>query len=134
VVAKLVIQRTVPACESQVQKNDQSCSGAMTPDGRRAKTLLARGACASAGFTPRVAFETADYAATASMVRHGFAIAVVPRLAWPADTHGVAGGPCAARAAATLARHILLAQRTGRTPALIAELRHHLTRSWPQQR
>jgi DNA-binding transcriptional LysR family regulator len=47
-------------------------------------------ACASAGFTPRVAFETADYAATASMVRHGFAIAVGPRLAWPADTHGVA--------------------------------------------
>jgi DNA-binding transcriptional LysR family regulator len=38
-------------------------------------------ACAGAGFTPRVAFETADYAATASMVRHGFAIAVVPRLA-----------------------------------------------------
>jgi len=47
-------------------------------------------ACARAGFTPQVAFETADYAATASMVRHGFAVAVVPRLAWPAGTHGVA--------------------------------------------
>ncbi|HEY3732285.1 MAG TPA: LysR substrate-binding domain-containing protein [Streptosporangiaceae bacterium] len=45
---------------------------------------------AGAGFTPHVAFETADDAATASLVRHGFAIAVVPRLAWPADTHGVA--------------------------------------------
>jgi len=33
-----------------------------------------------------------------------------------------------------LARHILLAQRTGRTPALIAELSRHLIRSWPSQR
>lgn len=35
VVAKLVIQRTVLACESQIQKNDQFCSGAMTRDGTR---------------------------------------------------------------------------------------------------
>jgi hypothetical protein len=31
-----------------------------------------------------------------------------------------------------LARRVLLAQRTGRTPALIAELRRHLIRSWPE--
>jgi DNA-binding transcriptional LysR family regulator len=49
-----------------------------TPDDPNRVALAS--ACASAGFTPRVAFETADYTATASMVRHGFAIAVVPRL------------------------------------------------------
>jgi len=94
----------------------------------------AASACARAGFTPQVAFETADYAAAASTVRHGFAIAVVPRLAWPADTRGVARLSLRGPGGAVLARHILLAQRTGRTPALIAELRHHLIRSWPHQR
>ena len=91
-------------------------------------------ACARAGFTPQVAFETADYAATASMVRHGFAVAVVPRLAWPAGTHGVARLSLRGEDGGILARHISLAQRTGRTPALITELRHHLIRSWPHQR
>jgi hypothetical protein len=41
VVAKLVIQRTVLACWSQVQKNDHPCSGAMTGGGTHAITLLA---------------------------------------------------------------------------------------------
>ena len=91
-------------------------------------------ACARAGFAPHVAFETADYAATASMVRHGFGIAIVPRLAWPADTHGVARLSLHAHGGGILARRILLAQRTGRTPALIAELCRHLIRSWPGQR
>jgi DNA-binding transcriptional LysR family regulator len=90
-------------------------------------------ACAGAGFTPRVAFETADYAATASLVRHGFAIAVVPRLAWPADNRGVARLSLRGPGGGILARRILLAQRTGRTPALVAELRRHLIRSWPQR-
>ena len=58
-------------------------------------------ACAGAGFAPHVAFETIDYAATASLVRHGFGIAVVPRLAWPAGTHGVARLSCACRAVAS---------------------------------
>jgi DNA-binding transcriptional LysR family regulator len=89
-------------------------------------------ACAGAGFTPRVAFETIDYVATASLVRHGFAIAVVPRLAWPADTGGLARLALRGPGGGILARHVLLAQRTGRTPALIAELRRHLIRSWPQ--
>jgi DNA-binding transcriptional LysR family regulator len=90
-------------------------------------------ACAGAGFAPHVAFETADYAATASLVRHGFAIAIVPRLAWPADTRGVDRLSLHVPDGGVLARHILLAQRTGRTPALIAELRHHLIRAWPHQ-
>jgi hypothetical protein len=37
VVAKLVIQRTVPAAESQVQKNDQSGNGVMLQGGARAR-------------------------------------------------------------------------------------------------
>jgi DNA-binding transcriptional LysR family regulator len=90
-------------------------------------------ACAGAGFAPHVAFETIDYAATASLVRHGFAIAVVPRLAWPADTNGVAQLSLRVQGGGILARQILLAQRTGRTPALIAELSRHLIRSWPNQ-
>ena len=87
--------------------------------------------CAGAGFAPRVAFETIDYAATANMVRHGFGIAVVPTLAWPAGTDGVARLSLRVPGGGTLARRILLAQRTGRTPALIAELSRHLIRSWP---
>ena len=102
-----------------------------TPDDPNRVALAS--ACAGAGFTPHVAFETVDYAATASMVRHGFAIAVVPRLAWPADTHGVARLSLHVQGGGILARHIMLAQRTGRTPALIAELRRHLIRSWPHQ-
>lgn len=90
-------------------------------------------ACAGAGFAPHVAFETIDYAATASLVRHGFGIAVVPRLAWPAGTHGVARLSLRVQGGGILARHILLAQRTGRTPALVAELCRHLIRSWPSQ-
>jgi DNA-binding transcriptional LysR family regulator len=90
-------------------------------------------ACAGAGFAPHVAFETADYA-TASLVRHGFAIAMVPTLAWPADTHGVTQLSLHVPDGRVLARHILLAQRTGRTPALVAEPRRHLIRAWPSQR
>ena len=42
-------------------------------------------------------FLSVDYAATANLVRHGFAIAVVPRLAWPADTRAWPGCRCAPR-------------------------------------
>jgi len=105
-------------------RNEIFISG--TPDDPNRVALAS--ACAGGGFAPHVAFETADYAATASLVtvRHGFAIAVVPRLAWPADTHGVARLSLRVQGGGILARHILLAQRTGRTPALVAELRHHL--------
>ncbi|MGD0377494.1 MAG: LysR substrate-binding domain-containing protein [Streptosporangiaceae bacterium] len=100
---------------------------------RHANAMALATACAGAGFAPHVAFETIDYAATASLVRHGFAIAVVPRLAWPADTNGVAQLSLRVQGGGILARQILLAQRTGRTPALIAELSRHLIRSWPNQ-
>jgi DNA-binding transcriptional LysR family regulator len=91
-------------------------------------------ACASAGFSPHVAFETADYSATAGMVRHGFGIAVVPDLAWPTDTRGIARLSLRTHGGRTLARQILLAQRTGRTPALVGELSRHLAQSWRARR
>jgi DNA-binding transcriptional LysR family regulator len=100
-----------------------------TPDDPNRVALAS--ACAGAGFAPHVAFETVDYAATASLVRHGFAIAVVPRLAWPADANGVARLSLRVPGGGILARRILLAQRTGRTPALIAELSRHLIRPGP---
>lgn len=83
-------------------------------------------ACAGAGFTPHVAFETSDYGATASLVRHGFGIAIVPRLAWPADSDGLARLSLRVQVGKVLARHILLAVRRGRAPALVAELSRHL--------
>jgi hypothetical protein len=55
---------------------------------------------------------------------------VVPHLAWPAGTHGVAQLSLGVPGGGILARRILLAQRTGRTPVLIAELRRYLIRSW----
>ena len=89
-------------------------------------------ACAGAGFAPHVAFETIDYAATASLVRHGFGIAVVPRLAWPADNDGLARLSLRVPVGKVLARQILLAVRTGRAPALVAELSRYLIGSYPR--
>jgi DNA-binding transcriptional LysR family regulator len=87
-------------------------------------------AAASAGFSPRVAFETNDYAATANLVRNGFGIAVVPRLAWPADGTGLRRlGLHADRE--PLARRLLLATRTGRRSALLTELAGHLVAASP---
>ncbi len=42
----------------------------------------------------RPTWPSVDYAATASLVSHGFVIAVVPRLAWPADTRAWPGCRC----------------------------------------
>ena len=82
-------------------------------------------ASASAGFIPNVAFETADYAATASLVLHGFAIAVVPRLAWPTDARGLARISLRVEGR-TIARELALAHRTGRVSPVVDELRRHL--------
>jgi DNA-binding transcriptional LysR family regulator len=86
-------------------------------------------ACAAAGFAPRVAFETVDYAATAGLVRHGFGIAVVPRLAWPADNDGLTRLSLQAQDGKPLTRQLLLALRTGRPPTLVIELSRHLRKS-----
>ena len=82
-------------------------------------------ACASAGFIPNVAFETADYAATATLVQHGFAIALVPRLAWPANARGLSRITLHVEGH-TIARELALAHRTGRLSPLVDEFRRHL--------
>jgi DNA-binding transcriptional LysR family regulator len=84
-------------------------------------------ASAGAGFAPHVAFETADYAATASLVRSGFGIAVVPRLAWPSDVSGIAQLSLHTTVRRIFARRLLLAVRTGRVSALVSELARNLT-------
>jgi DNA-binding transcriptional LysR family regulator len=86
--------------------------------------------CAAAGFTPRVSFETIDYTATANLVTHGLGVAVVPRLAWPVDAAGVVRVPIRPHDKRGTTRQILFAQRTGRTPSLVGELRMHLMRAW----
>jgi DNA-binding transcriptional LysR family regulator len=82
-------------------------------------------ACSAAGFVPKVSFETDDYIATANLVERGFGIAVIPRMAMPAQprtTHRlllrVGDKP--------ISRDIALAHRTGRLAPLIEELRNHL--------
>jgi DNA-binding transcriptional LysR family regulator len=88
-------------------------------------------ACASAGFIPDVAFETADYAATATLVHHGFAIALVPRLAWPANARGLSRIALRVEGR-TVARELALAHRTGRLSPLVDEFRRHLTAQHPR--
>lgn len=82
-------------------------------------------ACASAGFIPNVAFETADYAATATLVHHGFAIALVPRLAWPTNASGLSRITLHVEGRA-IARELALAHRTGQLSPLVDEFRRHL--------
>jgi DNA-binding transcriptional LysR family regulator len=88
-------------------------------------------ACASAGFIPDVAFETADYAATATLVHHGFAIALVPRLAWPTNARGLSRIALRVEGR-TVARELALAHRTGRLSPLVDEFRGHLTAQHPR--
>jgi DNA-binding transcriptional LysR family regulator len=83
-------------------------------------------ACASAGFIPNVAFETADYAATATLVHHGFAIALVPGLAWPASAAGLSRVDLRVEGQA-FTRELVLAHRTGRLSPLVDEFHSHLT-------
>jgi DNA-binding transcriptional LysR family regulator len=88
-------------------------------------------ACASAGFIPNVAFETADYAATATLVQHAFAIALVPRLAWPTNARGLSRIALHVEGR-TLTRELALAHRTGRPSPLVDEFRRHLTAQQPR--
>ncbi len=73
-----------------------------------------------------MAFETADYAATATLVHHGFAIALVPRLALPANARGLARIALRVEGR-SITRELALALRTGRLSPLVAEFRRHLT-------
>jgi DNA-binding transcriptional LysR family regulator len=83
-------------------------------------------ACATARFTPKIAFETADYAVTATLVAKGFGIALVPELAWPpASEHAVSCVHVHA-AGEPIARRISLAHRTSEHSPLIRELLNNL--------
>jgi DNA-binding transcriptional LysR family regulator len=78
-------------------------------------------ACASAGFSPRVAFETVDYAVTATLVSKGFGIALVPRLSRSSD--GTQASAITVDAGKQrVARQIMLAHRTAERSTLIAEI------------
>jgi DNA-binding transcriptional LysR family regulator len=83
-------------------------------------------ACAAARFVPKIAFETTDYAVTATLVAKGFGIALVPELVWPAASeHAVASVPVRA-AGDPIARQISIAHRTSEHSPLVRELVKHL--------
>lgn len=105
------------------QLRDETFISGTTADPNR---IALAAASAGAGYIPHVAFETTDYAATAALVRNGFGVAVVPRLAWPADTDGITKLSLRVDGRRALTRQLLLATRTGRVPTLVAELRQHL--------
>ena len=79
-------------------------------------------ACATAKFAPKIAFETADYAVTATLVAKGFGIALVPRIAWPPDAAREVACVHVHAAGAPVTRQISLAHRTSEHSALIREL------------
>ena len=60
------------------------------PGPRRMRTASLSSWRARTRFAPKIAFETADYAGTATLVSKGFGIALVPQLVWPpASEHAV---------------------------------------------
>jgi len=68
------------------------------------------GACQSAGFMPRVAHRTSDWAAALALVSAGLGVTLVPRLAQTAPRPGVAVRPLAGDPPA---RHLFAACRAG---------------------
>jgi DNA-binding transcriptional LysR family regulator len=78
-------------------------------------------ACATARFAPQVAFETIDYAVTATLVGKGFGIALVPRLMSSTNAHPVSR--IALRVAERpLTRQISLGYRVGEHSPLVFDL------------
>jgi DNA-binding transcriptional LysR family regulator len=87
--------------------------------GSEARRLLLW-ACRRAGFRPRVAFESDDYAAVQELVAAAVGVALVPELALRRPPHGVVARPLAV----PVVRHITAATHTGdfRSPAADAML------------
>jgi DNA-binding transcriptional LysR family regulator len=79
-------------------------------------------ACATAGFAPKIAFETVDYEVTATLVAKGFGIALVPELASPAATEREVSYVRVRAGEQPVARQISLAHRASEHPPLIKEL------------
>jgi DNA-binding transcriptional LysR family regulator len=64
-------------------------------------------------------------------VHHGFAIALVPKLAWPTNARGLSR--IALRVEwRTVTRELALARRTGRLSPLVEEFRRHLAAPQPR--
>ena len=83
-------------------------------------------ACATARFAPKIAFETADYAVTATLVAKGFGIALVPELARPPTPEHVVSSIRLEPAGEPIARQISLAHRTSERSPLVRELLNNL--------
>ena len=83
-------------------------------------------ACATARFAPKIAFETADYAVTATLVAKGFGIALVPELARPPTPEHVVSSIRLTPAGEPIARQISLAHRTSERSPLVRELLNNL--------
>jgi DNA-binding transcriptional LysR family regulator len=91
-------------------------------------------ACATAGFVPKIASETADYAVTATFVAKGFGIALVPELAWPSASARAVSRVHVRAAGEPISRQISLAHRTSEHSPLIRELLNNLRASAAERR
>jgi DNA-binding transcriptional LysR family regulator len=82
-------------------------------------------ACASAGFIPNVAFETADYEPPPRSCATASRSPSCQRLAWPTNARGLSR--IALRVEGnTIARVLALAHRVGRLSPLVDEFRRHM--------
>jgi DNA-binding transcriptional LysR family regulator len=83
-------------------------------------------ACATARFAPKIAFETADYAVTLTLVAKGLGIALVPELARPSASDVLVSCVQLEAAGEPIARQISLAHRTSEHSPLVRELLSNL--------
>jgi DNA-binding transcriptional LysR family regulator len=88
-------------------------------------------ACASARFAPQVAYETIDYAVTATLVAKGFGIALVPRLMCSTNDQALARIAIHANQR-QLTRQISFAYRVGEHSPVIFELLGQLREKLPR--
>jgi DNA-binding transcriptional LysR family regulator len=85
-------------------------------------------ACATAGFAPKIAFETVDYEVTATLVAKRFGIALVPELAWPPATEHELSCVQVRAVGEPVTRQISLAHRTSQHSPIVRELLTNLRR------
>ena len=94
---------------------------------RDANRITLDTACARAGFTPNVAFETVDYGVTQTLVGSGLGVAVMPQLAYTA-TRQTRQIPLRL-SGDTLSRWIALAHRRGEHSPLVRTLVREVLRT-----
>jgi DNA-binding transcriptional LysR family regulator len=83
-------------------------------------------ACATARFAPKIAFETADYAVTATLVAKGFGVALVPELVRPPTPEPALSCVHLQASGEPITRQISLAHRTSERSPLVRELLNNL--------